>query len=134
MASPDETANWFLRRPRSGTSFDKLLYAKAELRKGRTVPEIANEFGFGSPTGFAQAFKREFGLTPKQWREEEGLIGKVEDHLRKAKDLLLSTDLKIGEVWSPAGFVSRMAMKSAFLRYNGLPPSKWRAAMREERA
>ncbi|MFU7529236.1 helix-turn-helix domain-containing protein [Qipengyuania sp. ASV99] len=110
------------------------MNAKAELRKARTIAEIAKDLGYATPTGFSQAFKKKFGLTPKQWRVQEGLAGKAGHNLQKAKDLLLSTDLKVGEISIASGFVSRMAMKSAFLRHTGLPPSKWRAAMREGRA
>ncbi len=45
----------------------RLETARSELMKGdRTVTEIAFELGFSSPQHFSTAFKKKYGVSPKQ--------------------------------------------------------------------
>ena len=37
---------------------------------GRTITEIALSWGFGDSAGFARAFRRRFGMAPREWRRE----------------------------------------------------------------
>jgi AraC-like DNA-binding protein len=47
----------------------RLRLAAAELARGRrTVAQVADEAGYGSPAAFIRAFERYFHSTPKQWR------------------------------------------------------------------
>lgn len=50
----------------------RLKYAARLLCESkRTVSEIAYEVGFSDPYYFSRAFKKEFGLSPKLWREKD---------------------------------------------------------------
>ena len=51
----------------------RLKYAARMLAQtDKPVSEIAYEVGFSDPYYFSRAFKKLFGLSPKQWREKEG--------------------------------------------------------------
>lgn len=48
----------------------RLQTAKLNLRKGsRTIAELAQSVGYKSGEAFSRAFKREYGLSPAQWRD-----------------------------------------------------------------
>jgi AraC-like DNA-binding protein len=48
----------------------KMLAAIAHLREGRPITEIAHSLGYNSSASFAAAFKRCFGMTPSQSRND----------------------------------------------------------------
>ena len=55
-------------RPRAG----RLQTAKLSLRETRkTIAQLAQEVGYGSKEAFSRAFKREFGLSPTRWRDQQ---------------------------------------------------------------
>lgn len=43
-----------------------------ELRRGRSLTEIAHDWGFCDGAHFSRAFKKRFGLPPKLWRTQHG--------------------------------------------------------------
>lgn len=45
----------------------RLSLAAVELFKGRQITEIALEYGFETPGGFAKAFRKAFGYSPSQY-------------------------------------------------------------------
>lgn len=45
----------------------RLLHAIYEIGRGRTIIEVALEYGFETNAGFYKAFRREFGYTPTQF-------------------------------------------------------------------
>ena len=46
--------------------------AKLALRETRqSIEQLAQEVGYGSGEAFSRAFKREFGLSPARWREQQ---------------------------------------------------------------
>ncbi len=50
----------------------RLQAAKLQLREsGKSVGQLAHEVGYESAEAFSRAFKREFGLSPAQWRDGE---------------------------------------------------------------
>jgi AraC-like DNA-binding protein len=50
----------------------RLQTAKRSLRETRkTIAQLAPEVGYGSDEAFSRAFKREFGLSPAQWRDQQ---------------------------------------------------------------
>jgi AraC-like DNA-binding protein len=50
----------------------RLQKAQRSLRETRkTVAQLAEDVGYGSGEAFSRAFKREFGLSPAQWRGEQ---------------------------------------------------------------
>ena len=50
----------------------RLQTAKLQLREtGKSVAQLAHAVGYDSEEAFSRAFKREFGLSPVRWREQE---------------------------------------------------------------
>jgi AraC-like DNA-binding protein len=50
----------------------RLQSARRILRETRkTIEQVAEEVGYGSGEAFSRAFKREFGLSPAQWRSRQ---------------------------------------------------------------
>jgi AraC-like DNA-binding protein len=50
----------------------RLQAARRNLRETRkTIGQLAHEVGYGSEEAFSRAFKREFGLSPARWREQQ---------------------------------------------------------------
>lgn len=50
----------------------RLQTAKLSLRKTRmTIGQLASSVGYESEEAFSRAFKREFGLSPARWREQQ---------------------------------------------------------------
>jgi AraC-like DNA-binding protein len=50
----------------------RLQAAQLGLRETRkTIAQLAQEVGYGSNEAFSRAFKREFGLSPARWREQQ---------------------------------------------------------------
>lgn len=45
----------------------KLSLASMELFQGRRIIDIAFDYGFGTPSGFTKAFRREFNYSPTQY-------------------------------------------------------------------
>jgi AraC-like DNA-binding protein len=53
-------------------TFWRLRAARLELRETRkAVAQLAHAVGYDSVEAFSRAFKREFGLSPAQWREQQ---------------------------------------------------------------
>ena len=51
----------------------RLKYAARILSQtDKSVSEVAYEVGFSDPYYFSRAFKKLFGVSPKQWRERQG--------------------------------------------------------------
>ncbi len=57
--------------------FKRLLFRRMEQAKlllettNKPIGEIANLAGYDTVAGFIHAFRREFGLTPREWRNQE---------------------------------------------------------------
>jgi AraC-like DNA-binding protein len=50
----------------------RLQAAKRSLREtSKTIAQLAQEVGYGSDEAFSRAFKREFGLSPSRWRDQQ---------------------------------------------------------------
>lgn len=48
----------------------RLQSAKLALRKlAKTIQQLAHAAGYASEEAFGRAFKREFGVSPAQWRD-----------------------------------------------------------------
>ncbi|WP_194398446.1 helix-turn-helix domain-containing protein [Microbacterium atlanticum] len=52
----------------------RLLSARSALAsssaRNRSIAEIASTWGFSNPSYFADRFRRRFGVTPRQWRDQ----------------------------------------------------------------
>ena len=52
----------------------RLQTAKLSLRETRkTIAQLAQEVGYGSKEGFSRTLKREFGLSPARWRDQQSV-------------------------------------------------------------
>jgi AraC family transcriptional regulator len=71
-----------------------------------------------SPYHFARSFKRTMGITPHQYA--------LRRRIERAKEMLLETDLPVGDVARRAGFVSPSHFSQQFKRAVGVPPSALR--------
>ncbi len=53
-------------------TFWRLQAAKRILREtSKTIAQLAQEVGYGSDEAFSRAFKREYGLSPSRWRDQQ---------------------------------------------------------------
>lgn len=71
---------------------------------------------------FAAAFQKDFGITPKQYFLQEQLL--------KIKELLLHSDLQIGEVGARFGFSDPYYFSRFFKTRTGVSPKEYRASAR----
>ena len=77
-----QNVNDYIRNTRLEKTSNLLLY-----NQHKTIEQISLESGFSTATSFSAAFKKKFGMTPKQWRKggyekssiNEASIIKVED-------------------------------------------------------
>ena len=52
----------------------RLQTAKLHLRETRkTIAQLAHSIGYESEQAFSRAFKREFGLPPARWRDQQSM-------------------------------------------------------------
>ena len=52
----------------------RLQIAKLHLRETRkTIAQLAHSIGYESEQAFSRAFKREFGLPPARWRDQQSM-------------------------------------------------------------
>jgi AraC-like DNA-binding protein/ligand-binding sensor protein len=73
---------------------------------------------------FCKLFKRATGMTLTEY------VSRV--RVEKAKTLLVDSSLRISEVVYAAGFGSIPRFNSVFKRYVGMPPTEYRATLREQ--
>lgn len=51
------------------------------LRMGHKVSEAADDVGYSSPSQFSREFRRHFGVSPRQWAEQDSDEPEVIDSL-----------------------------------------------------
>lgn len=71
-----------------------------------------------------RTFKRHTGMTPLNYHH---LV-----RCRKAKDLLLQTDMSISDIGETAGFVSSSHFSHIFRKTEGCTPTEYRLSSRQE--
>lgn len=64
-----ETVNQFVRRTRLETAANQLMFAP-----NTAVIEIAQKCGFNSLSSFSHAFKKQFKVSPGQWRTDDYVV------------------------------------------------------------
>ncbi|MGN6366815.1 MAG: helix-turn-helix domain-containing protein [Phycisphaerae bacterium] len=82
------------------------------------VEEFAAELNV-SYSAMRHAFKRRFGVSPKQYH--------LQVRLRKAKELLQNTGLTLEEISRALGFGSGFHLSAVFKTHVGKSPTAWRA-------
>ncbi|MFN3857507.1 MAG: GlxA family transcriptional regulator [Caulobacter sp.] len=102
--------------------FDGLLsWARQNLRRPLTVPELAQEAGMSERT-FLRAFQAETGTTPAKAVERL--------RLEAARGLLESQPLRLEDIAVESGFGDAERMRRAFVRAFGQPPQAMRRVRR----
>jgi len=103
----------------SGSKLNTVLqYIEARLERDLTVAELAGLIHH-HPNYFIRFFKNHMGLTPMAYIYDR--------RLEKARQLLTSSDLSIGEIALAAGFNDIFHFSKAFKRKLGVPPSEFRS-------
>lgn len=106
----------------------RLARARDALTDPATSPsidEVARLAGM-SPFHFSRMFRAVFGESPHQYR--------IRSRIRRARELLLTTDLDVTDVCHAVGFTSLGSFSAAFSRRVGLAPTAWRAKHRPDPA
>lgn len=75
-----------------------------------------------SPSYFSHAFKAATGVPPHQWQTNA--------RLKRAQDLLLSTDMSLTEVAAATGFFDQAHLTRLFRKQLGATPAAWRRERR----
>lgn len=96
----------------------KLLdYMRETLREGHTLDELAGRVAM-SRRSFTRRFHKATGMTVGAWLDVE--------RLRRAKELLESTDLSIEKVAEQSGYRTAVAFRQSFNRAFHINPRGWR--------
>lgn len=102
---------------------DKVLraetWANARLRQVITLDEWSRGVGL-SPVYFGRIFKRETGLRPMDWLNQQ--------RLQRACHLLASTTRSVGEIADDCGYANLYYFSRVFRRHLGLSPLRYRRA------
>jgi transcriptional regulator GlxA family with amidase domain len=96
-------------------------FIEAHLEKNLGIPELAAVTGL-SKFYFARAFKQSTGMTP------HGYV--VRCRVRRAQELLASTDLPLSEIAVAVGFADQSHCARRFREHVGTTPSRYRWSMR----
>ncbi|WP_282935912.1 AraC family transcriptional regulator [Paenibacillus sp. RC67] len=95
-----------------------LQYIDANLTKDMTVTELS-ELVHHHPNYFIRFFKNHLGMTPMAYIYER--------RLEKAKQLLMASDMTIGEIAQATGFHDIFHFSKAFKKRIGVAPSEFRS-------
>lgn len=115
--------NW-LDEPRDVRPALERLRSSNDLMAPANNRELAAACGM-SADHFVRRFKRSTGLTPTQYR--------IEERLRVAANLLLTTERKIDDIAESTGFGDRFYLSRVFKARLGLGPAFYRSMHRLER-
>lgn len=101
-------------------SSDKLAVAiKSAIDRRVTQPlnlrELSERY-FVSVNHIIRCFCLEYGITPKQYQ--------LKRRIDTADELMLNTDLSLGEIAGILGFTSLQHFSATYRRYRGYPPAK----------
>ncbi|MBD2844557.1 AraC family transcriptional regulator [Paenibacillus sp. IB182496] len=99
--------------------FDEVLtHIHANYDKDLTLEHYAAQYGM-SMGHFSRSFKEAVG--------EKYIDYLTRYRLRKAKDMLLSTDMRIDDISAAVGYVGRNSFINLFKKFEGLTPGKYRS-------
>lgn len=99
-------------------------YIEANYNKDITLADVAS-YIFFSESYFAHSFKQEFGISPKSY------LLKV--RVEAAKELLETTQMKIGEIALAVGFSGQQRFNDMFKKNEGVTPLKYRKNIHMEK-
>jgi AraC family transcriptional regulator len=92
-------------------------YIDAQIPNEITISDLADLAGL-SRYHFIRAFKDTVGLTPYQYV--------LSERIRRARDLLSSLDLSLGDVALAVGFSGASDLNRVFRRFAGVTPTVFR--------
>jgi AraC family transcriptional regulator len=92
-------------------------YIHTHLDRDLSLSQIASVINI-SPTYFASLFKRATGTSPHQYV--------IEQRVKRAKSLLLKTDMAIADIALQVGFSSQSHLTQQFKRLTGVTPKQVR--------
>jgi transcriptional regulator GlxA family with amidase domain len=105
-------------------SFGALLdWARLRLGSGVSVHQLAQQ-AYLSPRSLRRQFQESVGMAPEQWLRGE--------RLRRAQELLESTDEPVDRVAALAGFRSTAAMRALFASRLMVSPRRYRGTFRAD--
>lgn len=96
---------------------DAIEMLRAGLADPPTLVDLARRAGTNERT-LTELFRRRFGMPVFAWVREE--------RFRRAADLLLDTELQVGQIASDVGYASTAAFSTAFRERYGLTPGAYR--------
>jgi AraC family transcriptional regulator, transcriptional activator FtrA len=106
----------------AGDQLSELLdWASARLDRPLTLAELARAAGV-SPRTLARRFHAALGTTPLQWL--------LTQRIRRAQELLESTDHPIDQIAERSGFGSPGNLRQQFTRALGMSPQRYRRTFR----
>ena len=120
LADPERPLPWLaaLEEPRLATPLSLMLEHPERDHSVETLAEAASM----SRTAFAEAFSEHYGQGPMSYLRET--------RLRRAAELLRTSDLTVDEVAGRVGYASRSQFSRGFTRRFGVSPSRYRDAQR----
>lgn len=118
------------RRPPVGRTVGGLAAWQAVRARELMLDRLDGDIGLAdlaaacglSPSHFAKAFKRSFGLPPHRWL--------VRERVSRAREMLLFGDEPVGRIAAACGFADQSHLNRVFARAEGLPPGAWRRMRR----
>ena len=109
------------RRPSSKNVTQVREYIDRHYARRLTVGRLARLAGL-SPHHFIRAFRAHAGQTPHQYLRAR--------RIERAKELLITTPMPVGEICDAVGFQSLGSFSSLFRKLTGETPAAFRAARR----
>jgi AraC family transcriptional regulator len=97
-------------------------YVETHFHEHIDVDDLAAAAGLGR-RHFARSFHREVGETPHRWL--------MQRRLRKAQDLLVSTEQPLCAIAESCGFASQSHLTKVLKEETGMTPYRWRTRFRE---
>jgi AraC family transcriptional regulator len=98
---------------------------RAALAQSLSIPAVAAACGL-SPSHFARAFRRSTGVSPHAWL--------VRQRIARAKDLMRTRDLSLGDIAFACGFADQSHFTRVFARAERMSPGRWRRSIEPELA
>ncbi|MDI1465325.1 helix-turn-helix domain-containing protein [Catellatospora sp. KI3] len=98
-----------------------LGWARDRLDQPLTVAQLARQAHL-SPRTFARRFRDNLGVSPLQWL--------LEQRIRRAQELLETTDEPVERIAARVGFGTAVNMRTHFRRFTSVPPQTYRQVFR----
>ena len=98
-----------------------IALVEGDLGRRYGIADLA-KLAIMSERTFVRAFERTTGMSPGHWMQQL--------RIRRAEELLESTDMPVARVSEACGFASPVTFRQAFVQKRGVPPAQWRRTFR----